>query len=138
MTDLSGPAMTRNLNRRWVTIAAAVGTILMALLNLPAGLSPHDAELPVALAWAATALGVAGIIAATALLRRMPWGRATTIAVGALNGAGGIWALAAGHGNGVVGLVLGLGAAALAWVAVRAHSRVTSAGMSARLGSDAT
>jgi hypothetical protein len=106
---------------------AAVVTILMALPNALAGPTASSSDMPRWLAWAGTVVGIAGFVAAIALIRRADWGRQAVIAVGALNVAGGIFRLAGGHGDGVVGLVLGGIAAALCLLPAREASAATTA-----------
>lgn len=95
---------------RW----AAVPTGLMALLNIPAGPSASTTDSPAWADWTATLLGLLGMIAAIALFRRVTWARPAVIAIGALNAAGGVLAMAQGWQGGPVGLFLGLVAVALA------------------------
>ncbi len=59
-----------------IRYVAAVLTILMSLANLPVAFANTDQNTPTWLAWAATLLGVAGLVAAVALLRRLAWGAA--------------------------------------------------------------
>ena len=96
----------------------------MALANLPVALDPAASpDLATAVLWAASVLGVVGLVAVVALFRRVPWAGPLLLAVAALNIAGGIYALAVGDGAGVVGLVLGLAAAALTLVPARGSRR---------------
>jgi hypothetical protein len=88
---------------RW----AAAPTILMGLANIPSGFEPEPFDLPPALAWFFTAVGVAGLLAAGALLRRHPAAPAAVLAIGFINIVGGLAVLARGYGSGVAGLVLG-------------------------------
>jgi hypothetical protein len=88
---------------RWTIVPIA----LISLLNLPAAFASTGDTGPDGSGWAGTALGVVGVVAIVAIVRRSSWGRSLAIAVGALNVAGGVWAVAAGFGNGVVGVVLG-------------------------------
>jgi hypothetical protein len=92
------------------TIAIAA-TAVMALLNLPTGLAAGPSDLPSALAWAFTIVGIAGVVATVALARRTAWGRDGIVLVGVLNAIGGVAALAVGNAAGIVGLVLGAAAA---------------------------
>jgi hypothetical protein len=90
---------------RW---AAVTVTVLMSLLNLPGA---FDSELTTP-HWAtrlATGIGVAGLVAAFGLARRLPWGRPLVLATGVVNLAGAITALAAGwEGDGRIGIALSL------------------------------
>lgn len=97
-----------------ITRWAAVPTLLMALLNVPAGPGSDPSDVPTGVAWAATVLGLAGLVAGIALLRKVDWARPAVIALGAINAAGGVAALILGWSGGAVGLVLGLAAVALA------------------------
>jgi hypothetical protein len=100
---------------RW----AAVLTIAMALLNIPVGPTAGPGDVPTAMAWICTAAGIAGLVTGIAVFRRATWVRPAIVALGLFNAAGGIAAMAAGWGGGPVGLVLGLGAVALALVPAR-------------------
>ena len=95
---------------RW----AALPTLLMALLNVPAGPGAGSGDVPRAVAWVATAVGLAGLVAGISLLRRVAWAPAAVVTIGVLNIAGGIAAVAAGWAGGPVGVVLGLAAVVLA------------------------
>lgn len=97
-----------------ITRWAAVPTLLMALLNVPAGPGSDPDTVPTAVAWAATVVGLAGLVAGIALLRKVHWARPAVIALGAINAVGGVAALIFGWGGGAIGLVLGLAAVALA------------------------
>ncbi len=107
---------------RW----AAAPTILMALANVPAGFQPDQFDLPTGLLWFFSAVGVAGLVAAVALLLRHAAGPPAVAGIGAINVIGGLAALAGGDGAGALGLVLGLAAIALlvvpAWWRTRSHS----------------
>lgn len=108
MTTHVSPAL------RWT---AAVATALMSLMNLPFAFA-DDPGVPDPVAWLVTLLGVAGLIAAAALVRNAPWGAAAVTAIGALNLAGAVVALAQDQEGAVIGLVLSalitvLGAACL-------------------------
>lgn len=107
---------------RW----AAAPTILMALANVPAGFQPDQFDLPKGLLWFFTAVGVAGLVAAVALVVRHAAGPLAVAAVGAVNIISGLAVLADGDASGVVGLVLGLAAVALlvvpAWWRTRSRS----------------
>ena len=100
---------------RW----AAVPTLLMALLNVPAGLASSDSDVPAGVAWAASVLGLAGLIAGIALLRRVSWSVPAVAAVGALNLLGAIAAMVEGWEGGPIGLVLSVIAIGLLVPAIR-------------------
>jgi hypothetical protein len=87
---------------RWAAVAA---TALMSLMNIPIAFDA-DLAIPTPLAWSATVLGVLGLVAAAGLLRRASWGRPAVLAVGALNLAGAVLAIAEGTEGGVIGLVV--------------------------------
>jgi hypothetical protein len=94
---------------RW---AAAAATLLMGLMNLPVVIDDGGNDLPTALGAVVSVVGVLGIAAAVALVRRVPWARAAVVALGAVNLAGAVWALATGLEGAAIGLVvsaLGLG-----------------------------
>jgi hypothetical protein len=96
---------------RW---AAVTATALMSLLNLPGA---FDRELTTP-HWAtrlATGVGVAGLVAAFGLARRLPWGRPAVLATGVVNLAGAIAALAAGWEGGATGLGISLVILVLGW-----------------------
>jgi len=88
---------------RW---AAATVTVLMSLMNLPIAFAAGDQNIPVPIAWAISALGVVGLVAAFGLVRRAPWGRPAVLAVGALNAVGAVIALFTGGVGAIIGLVV--------------------------------
>jgi hypothetical protein len=92
-------------------ITALVATLLIALANLPIAFTADDGDVASWLQWPATLLGVLGILAFIALLRRMDGAALFALVVGALNVLAGIIVIAQGHGSGAVGLVLGAVAA---------------------------
>lgn len=85
---------------RYTTAAVA---ILMSLMNLPFAFG-DEVSRPVG--WLVTALGVVGIVAAVALLRRMPGAPWAVTAVGVANLAGAVLALAGDRDGAVVGLAV--------------------------------
>ncbi len=90
---------------RAVRYAAAAVTVLMALMNLPFAFArPDDVARPVA--WLVTLVGVAGIVAAVALLRRTGWAAPAVTVIGALNVVGALVALATRQEGAVIGLVV--------------------------------
>lgn len=101
-------------------IATASVTILMSLLNLPFafadGVSPP-------IGWLVTLLGVAGIVAAVALLMKASWASWAVTAVGVLNVVGAVIALATNRDGAVVGLVVSTVITALGFTCVRAAAR---------------
>ena len=76
---------------RWAAVAV---TALMSLMNLPIAFDDGGSDIATPLAWGVTVLGVLGLVAAVALLRRVPWGRPAVLAVGAVNLVGAVVALA--------------------------------------------
>lgn len=88
---------------RW---SAAIVTTLMSLLDLPVAVAAGDQDIPVALAWAISLLGVLGLVAVVGLIRRTTWGRPAVLAVGAVNGFGAVVALLTGGEGAAIGLVL--------------------------------
>jgi hypothetical protein len=93
---------------------AALPTVLMAILNLPAIAPPSLDDLYPALAAPSAVLGLLGVIATVGLLRRVEWGTLLVLAAAVLNELLGEVALATGQRAGIVGIVLGLLALALA------------------------
>jgi hypothetical protein len=93
---------------------AAWPTVTMAILNLPAIAPPAYDDLYRGLAPFSAVLAVLGLAATIGLLRRVDWGTPLVLAVAALNVLLGEAALATGRDHGLVGIVLGLLALALA------------------------
>lgn len=96
---------------RW---AAVVTTALMSLMNLPAGLD-NGTGMPTWLSWIATVVGVAGLVAAVGLARRVSWGRPAVLAIGLINLVGAVAALTVGWDGGGIGLVLSLAILGFGW-----------------------
>lgn len=86
---------------RWAAVAV---TALFALMNLGATLDPEQEGWVRAIG---APLALAGVVAAVGLARDAGWGRPAVIAVGALNIASGLAALAADESAGAVGIVVG-------------------------------
>lgn len=107
---------------RW----AAAPTILMGLANVGAPFQADQFDLPTGVLWFFGLVGVAGLAAAVALLRRHPVAPLAVLVIGAVNAIGGLAGVAQGQGNGVVGLVLGGLAIALlvvpAWLRTRGRT----------------
>lgn len=105
---------------RW----AAIPTLLMAALNVGAG--PSSTDTPAAIAWGATALGLAGLVAGTFLLRGADWARPAVLAIGVINILGGVLAIVQDYEGAGVGIVLGVAAVGLCFLpdADRRHSSV--------------
>ena len=102
---------------------AAAVTILMSLMNLPFafgdGVSP-----PVG--WLVTLLGVVGIVAAVALLRRVPGAPWAVTAVGVVNLVGAVLALGLDRDGAVIGLVVSMLITALGIACLRKPSAQTA------------
>lgn len=105
---------------RVLRYAAAAVTVLMSLMNLPFaftdGVSP-PVGIPV------TLLGVAGIVAAIALLRKASWGPWAVTAIGFVNLAGAVLALALNRNGAVIGLVVSALITAFGILCVRDRAR---------------
>jgi peptidoglycan/LPS O-acetylase OafA/YrhL len=97
---------------RWAAVAA---TILMALMNVPVVFEGDDDEIATPLAVVIGLVGIAGLVAAVALARRLPWGRPAVLAIGVLNLAGAVVALAQGWDGAAIGLVVSLLAVGFGW-----------------------
>ncbi|GGM90410.1 hypothetical protein ACFFX1_21780 [Dactylosporangium sucinum] len=91
---------------RTIRYTAAVATIVMSLLNLPIAFDDGGAGITAPLAWLISLLGVAGIVAAVALLRSVAWATPAVITVGALNLIGAVVALVRSSDGAIIGLVL--------------------------------
>jgi hypothetical protein len=98
---------------RWAAVAA---TAVISLMNLPVAFDGSDQDMPTSLAWVATLLGVAGVVAAFGLARRLAWGRPAVLAIGGLNLAGAIVAIAQGWQGAAIGLVVSLLVIGLGWL----------------------
>ncbi|GAA1031108.1 hypothetical protein GCM10009557_25360 [Virgisporangium ochraceum] len=79
---------------------AAAVTVLMSLLNLPFAFGGR------VVGWLVTLLGVVGLVAAVALLRRVSGAPSAVTAVGVVNGSGAVLALAWDRDGAVVGIVV--------------------------------
>lgn len=100
---------------RW----AALPTLLMALMNVGAALPVEETDTPAGVNLACAVVGLAGLIAGVALLRRVSWAFAAVVAVGALNLIGAVVALLAGWEGAPNGLVLSVAALVLIGVGSR-------------------
>jgi hypothetical protein len=107
---------------RWAAVAA---TALMSLMNVPVAVD--RGEVPVGAAWAATVLGVVGLVAAVGLSRRQPWGRPAVLAVGALNLAGAIVAVVNDWDGAAIGLTVSVVLLVLAFLTPAQDARRTPA-----------
>lgn len=83
--------------------ATAAVTVLMSLMNLPFA---STADVPAPVGWLVTVLGVLGIAAAIALLRRQGWAPWAVTAVGVLNLLGAVPAVAMDREGAVTGIVV--------------------------------
>ncbi|MER7001993.1 DUF5336 domain-containing protein [Dactylosporangium sp. NPDC000555] len=99
---------------RAIRYTAAIVTIVMSLLNLPIAFDDGGAGIPAPLAWIISLLGVAGIVAAVALLRSAAWATPAVITVGAVNLIGAVVELVRNSDGAIIGLVLSAVATALA------------------------
>ena len=111
------PSVATTKIARW----AALPTLLMALMNVGAALPAEGTDTPVAVNLACAVVGLAGLIAGIALLRRMSRAVAAVVAVGVLNLIGAVVALIAGWEGAPIGLVLSV--AALVLIGLGSHSR---------------
>ncbi|MGI5240906.1 hypothetical protein [Dactylosporangium sp. CA-139066] len=99
---------------RTIRYSAAAVTIVMSLLNLPIAFDDGGAGIPAPLAWLVSMLGVAGIVAAVALLRSAALAVPAVITVGALNLVGAVVELVRKSDGAIIGLVLSVVGTALA------------------------
>lgn len=85
---------------------AAAATVLMSLMNLPFAFEDGGTDIPAPMAWLVTLLGVAGLAAAIALLRKASWGPWAVTAIGAVNLVGAVVALVGNRDGALFGLTL--------------------------------
>ena len=104
---------------RWT---AAAATALMSVMNLPFAFV-GDAGVAKPVAWLVTLLGVAGLVAAVALLRDTGWAAWAVTVVAAVNLAGAVRALARNQEGAVIGLVLSVAITVLGAACLRAGNR---------------
>ena len=97
-------------------------------MNVPIAFGGSDDDIPVALAWVVTLVGLAGFGAAFGLARRLPWGRPTVLAIGALNLAGAVVAVANSWEGAAIGLVVSLLVVVLGWFSDRRTDAVPAFG----------
>lgn len=86
---------------RWAAVAV---TVLFTLMNLGAAVDPTQQS---GVRVVGAVLFVAGAAAATGLALNRVWGRSAVIAVGGLNVAASLVAMATGQEGSVIGLVVG-------------------------------
>lgn len=110
------------MTRRYL---AAIPAVILSLLNLPIAFA--DSELTPALAWAVSLLGVLGLVASVALVRRLHWGLPAVAAVGVANLAAAFAALAADQEGAAVGIVLAAAIVAAAVPQLRSTTARTAA-----------
>jgi peptidoglycan/LPS O-acetylase OafA/YrhL len=110
---------------RWAAVAA---TVLISLMNVPVVLEGDGDSIPTPLAWVTLLVGLAGFAAAFGLARRLPWGRPAVLAIGALNLAGAVVALAKDWDGAAVGLVVSLLVVGLGWFSDRRTETVPAFG----------
>ncbi len=108
---------------RWAAVAA---TALISLMNLPVAFDSGADDIATPLAWIITLVGVAGFVAAFGLARRLPWGRPAVLAIGILNLAGTVVALASSWEGAAIGLVVSLLVLALGWFAETTRNPATA------------
>lgn len=106
---------------------AAILTIAMSLLNLPAGFTADG--VPTAVGWGLSLFGLIGLIAGIGALRGTDWGPFAVLAVGSVNLAGSVVALIADEQGAVVGIVISAAivAAMVPFVAARGQSSPSAA-----------
>jgi hypothetical protein len=92
----------------------------MSLMNLPFAIDDGGAGTPAPLAWLITLLGVAGLVAAIALLRGAGWAPWVVTAIGVVNLIGAGIALAQDRQGAFIGLVLSALITALGAACIRA------------------
>ena len=105
-----------------VRYPAAVVTALMSLMDLPFAFD-DGSGIPKPVAWLVTIVGVAGLVAAVALLRNARWAGWAVTAVGVVNLAGAVLALVRDQDGAIVGLVLSGAITLLGAVCVRAERK---------------
>jgi hypothetical protein len=98
-------------------IATAIVTLLMSLLNLPFAF--EDGINPV-VGWVVTLFGVIGIVVAVGLLRKASWGPWAVVAIGIVNLAGAVLALARDQDGAMIGLLTSAVITVLGLTCVRA------------------
>ena len=94
-----------------IRYGAVAVTLLMSVMDLPAAFD--DSNVPRGAGVAATCVGVAGLVVAVALLRRLAWAPTAVVIVGAVNLVGGLVAIAKGWQGGPIGTALSLAIIAL-------------------------
>lgn len=105
---------------------AVVATALISLMNLPFAFD-DDAGVAKPVAWMVTLLGVVGLVAAAALLRRVAWAAGAVTLVGAVNLAAAAVALAQNRQGAVIGLVVSVAVTALGVACLRTGRTVEMA-----------
>ena len=112
------PSIAPSRVARW----AAMPTLLMGLMNVGAALPAAETDTPVGVNLTCAVVGLAGLIAGIALLRRVSWAVSAVVAVGALNLIGAAIALIAGWEGAPIGLVLSMAALILIGIGSRNRS----------------
>ncbi|HST66127.1 MAG TPA: hypothetical protein VLM05_13140 [Mycobacteriales bacterium] len=110
---------------RWAAVAA---TTLMSLMNVPVVFEGDSDEIATPFAVVIAIVGIAGLVAAYGLARRLPWGRPAVLAIGVLNVAGAVLALADGWDGAVIGLVVSVLALGLGVLTGTERARATALG----------
>ncbi|HEY6748344.1 MAG TPA: hypothetical protein VI357_21825 [Mycobacteriales bacterium] len=110
---------------RWAAVAA---TALISLMNVPVVFEGNDDEIATPLAVVIGLVGLAGLVAAFGLARRLPWGRPAVLAIGVLNLAGAVVALANSWDGAAIGLVVSLLVVGFGWFAETERAPAPSLG----------
>jgi peptidoglycan/LPS O-acetylase OafA/YrhL len=110
---------------RWAAVAA---TALISLMNVPIAFGGSDDDIATPFAVVISLVGLAGLVAAFGLARRLPWGRPAVLAIGVLNLAGAVVALANSWEGAAIGLVVSLLVVALGWFSDRRTDTVPAFG----------
>jgi hypothetical protein len=102
---------------RWAATAALT---LVSLMDIGSFSGTGKERLPTAVVVLSMILGVLGLVAAVALLRRQSWGRSGSVLVAAINLVAAISSLAVGTGGAAIGLVVSGVATVLCFLAADA------------------
>jgi hypothetical protein len=110
---------------RW----AAAPAILMSLMNIGVGPSAAEEKIPIGIAWAISAFGVVGLIAAGALIRRAPWGRRAVLAYGVMNAVASIVMMTQHRDGSAIGLVVSAAIIGVSFVPARVRTVSATTGV---------
>lgn len=108
-----------------LTKIAAILTIIISVMNLPAGFAVDDVA--TAVAWAFSLFGLIGLVAGTGALRGVEWGPFAVLTVGSVNLVASVVALIADVQGAVIGIVISAAIVAAIVPSVAAHRRTSSA-----------